>query len=398
MTTQSPDAVFDDLPQSWLDAVQRRDFRLLRFAPSLEIRFTRYYDSRFRGWLRGASLLIALFYSLRLFSLVVSPRALPDEELKFYFLMLGLAVGMAWTVFFLTYSRLRLELLQAITGIGVVAIAIAAGSMLQNGNATTLVVAITILLQILLAIPFGFRIRFWQSIPLFLIVTLLVFYFGTQIEIGMTVRLADQATTVLLFALTVGYMMEFDARQDFLNRALIYRLATTDDLSGVSNRRAFTEQSTAVIEAHLRTQRPLALLMLDIDLFKEINDRYGHLGGDEAIKRVAALCVEVGGQNALVGRLGGEEFGVLLPNCGRGPAYVIAEALKERVRSTVVQYEQQTWSVTVSIGVSTLGQNDLTIYTLLRRADQRLYEAKQNGRNRVVVEGRDSTAPLLLEK
>ncbi|XLZ72172.1 GGDEF domain-containing protein [Massilia sp. SR12] len=164
------------------------------------------------------------------------------------------------------------------------------------------------------------------------------------------------------------------------NRELL-ALATTDFLSGIANRRQFLRQAESEIARARRYGHPLSVLMIDIDHFKSINDRFGHLSGDRAIAAMGKLCACIGRSSDFAGRLGGEEFAVLLPESGPGEAQVCAERLRQGARALALSHEGQPVAVTVSIGIASLQPEDLEPAALLVRADQALYQAKAAGRD-----------------
>lgn len=167
------------------------------------------------------------------------------------------------------------------------------------------------------------------------------------------------------------------------NYTLSY-LAEHDPLSGLLNRRAFNH----IVERELlrcqRTQQPLCLLLLDLDHFKAINDRFGHPLGDAVIKRMATLLSsQVRGLDSLA-RLGGEEFMLLLSDCDREQGLQIAEKLRQLIESQLQVVDGKAVAVTVSIGMSYLDAGQLSSYeSLYVASDRALYSAKQEGRNRV---------------
>ncbi len=162
-------------------------------------------------------------------------------------------------------------------------------------------------------------------------------------------------------------------------------LSSTDALTGAASRRAFVATLESVYAA-APTAPPSALLIVDADRFKEINDRYGHAAGDEVLRQVVArLRGEVRAADA-VGRLGGEEFGVLLRAVGREEAVRRAEAIRAAVSNRPVDFEGQALRLTVSVGVALLDVARLpSVERWLAAADAALYEAKRRGRNRVVA-------------
>jgi len=161
-----------------------------------------------------------------------------------------------------------------------------------------------------------------------------------------------------------------------LQRKLI-RLATTDSLTGLLNRRAFFERATEIC-AQASGSGSVSAILLDIDYFKEVNDLYGHSTGDEALRAVAR---EVGQGQPIVGRLGGDELCVLLNGCAEAGALEAAEELRARIASLTVKTAQGRTSLTCSLGVSELTPGD-DVDALIRSADLALYRAKLEGRDR----------------
>lgn len=163
-------------------------------------------------------------------------------------------------------------------------------------------------------------------------------------------------------------------------------LAIYDSLTGFYNRRRFR----ALLDEEMgdaKTTAPLSLLLMDLDHFKQINDRHGHLVGDQVLSVVAQLIREHAPADAPLGRLGGEEFALALRGKSLGEAAGLAETLRAVVGARPVDTREERLTVTVSIGVAQSGVDASTPSELLRRADERMYKAKQGGRNRVCAEG-----------
>jgi diguanylate cyclase (GGDEF)-like protein len=160
------------------------------------------------------------------------------------------------------------------------------------------------------------------------------------------------------------------------------RLATTDSLTGLPNRHAFLERAELARQAALRQRQPLALAMMDIDHFKQINDRFGHASGDEALTVFARTARETLRAHETIGRLGGEEFAMVLPGTDLVGALQAAERLRVAVRESTVITSGTPYTMTVSIGVVVLDPNE-TLGMALARADHALYAAKSGGRDRV---------------
>jgi len=168
----------------------------------------------------------------------------------------------------------------------------------------------------------------------------------------------------------------------------LQRLATTDSLTGAANRRSFLEHASAEIARSRRYGLPMALLMLDIDHFKLINDNFGHAMGDEALRAVYQGCSRLMRAQDLIGRLGGEEFAVLLPQTGQEAAMGLAERLRLQIGSIPLckpdHPPESAHGLSASFGVTVLKPGDQLIDDLLVRADEALYLAKRRGRNCVV--------------
>ncbi len=160
------------------------------------------------------------------------------------------------------------------------------------------------------------------------------------------------------------------------------RMATTDCLTGLPNRHAFLERAESARQAALRQRQPLALAMMDIDHFKQINDRFGHASGDEALTVFARTARAHLRSHEAIGRLGGEEFAMVLPNTGLHGAIQAAERLRIAVREATVITSGSPYTMTVSIGVVVLDPNE-ELSAALARADNALYAAKSSGRDRV---------------
>lgn len=164
------------------------------------------------------------------------------------------------------------------------------------------------------------------------------------------------------------------------------RQARVDFLTGVSNRRHFMEQAEQEIQRTNRYDTPLSLLMLDIDLFKQVNDTYGHKSGDDVLRTMATACRETLREIDIIGRIGGEEFAILLPETDKAEAADVAERLRAVLANQKVPLEAGIpIHFTVSIGVASRTSKKDNIDTLLNLADEALYQAKKYGRNRVYI-------------
>jgi two-component system, cell cycle response regulator len=171
-------------------------------------------------------------------------------------------------------------------------------------------------------------------------------------------------------------------------------MATTDGLTGLLNHRTFQVRLTDLLGRSERHGLPLALLLTDIDHFKKVNDTYGHPVGDEVLRRVARVVAESVRKIDIAARYGGEEFAIVLEGAGAQGAVQLAERIRADVAKQVIQSDKGSFSVTLSLGVATVPGDATGKEALIERADQALYHAKHNGRNRTVtyVEFREARA------
>lgn len=165
------------------------------------------------------------------------------------------------------------------------------------------------------------------------------------------------------------------------------RQAATDSLTGISNRRHFVEAAERSIAQAVRYGRPAALLVIDLDAFKAINDTHGHLVGDELLRAIVRVCLRGLRDADLLGRLGGDEFAVLLPETTGAMGLLTAERLRAAVAAEDFRPEGHKIDLSVSIGVAALSREARTFDAVLRLADAALYDAKRKGRNRAVASG-----------
>lgn len=162
-------------------------------------------------------------------------------------------------------------------------------------------------------------------------------------------------------------------------------MALFDSLTGTLNRPAFYQHAEKEFARSKRYYRPLSVIMLDIDHFKSVNDKYGHHGGDQVLQIFAEACQEVIRNTDLMGRVGGEEFAMLLPDTPMKAAFNLAERLRERITKYPYLAGDMLIEITASLGVAELHSDDGDFKTLLQRADEALYNAKHAGRNRVKI-------------
>lgn len=168
------------------------------------------------------------------------------------------------------------------------------------------------------------------------------------------------------------------------------KLATTDFLTGLHTRRYFINRlEDELARFHRAMGQPVSLLMIDLDHFKQINDNYGHATGDKVLKHFSGLVRDELRRIDMAGRLGGEEFGLILPGTNTDAAMNYAERIRERIANSPLMLNDQHISFNISIGVTELKKDDKVPDDILERADKALYRAKELGRNRVEVSDRN---------
>ncbi|MBE2295387.1 MAG: GGDEF domain-containing protein [Phycisphaerales bacterium] len=206
-------------------------------------------------------------------------------------------------------------------------------------------------------------------------------------------RLADGAirvvevysSPILLQAKPILFSIVHDITERKAQEHKLHHLATTDSLTGLANRHQFLEQMSLELERFKRSYKPSALLMLDLDRFKQVNDHYGHAAGDAVLQRFAMLARQALRKIDQIGRLGGEEFSALLPDTNAEGAQQLAERLRKLVAESPVCTEEGEIRFTISIGVTLFLPADTRIDSILARADRALYRAKEAGRDQVVI-------------
>jgi diguanylate cyclase (GGDEF)-like protein/PAS domain S-box-containing protein len=162
--------------------------------------------------------------------------------------------------------------------------------------------------------------------------------------------------------------------------------AKTDFLTGLYNRRHFIDLANQELRRAIRFSKPISILMIDLDKFKKINDTYGHQTGDNVLKKFSDICRLAFRELDIIGRIGGEEFAVVLPEASAEQANEVAERLRKKITSTSIPTDHDTAvEFTISIGVASLSTANDTLDAMLSRADTALYKAKNSGRNQVSV-------------
>jgi diguanylate cyclase (GGDEF)-like protein len=173
-----------------------------------------------------------------------------------------------------------------------------------------------------------------------------------------------------------------DARQA---EAKLREQATVDGLTGIMNRRRFFEVAESEFKRAARHHEPIAVAVIDVDRFKQINDTVGHSAGDRVLAEVAAVCRQSVREVDVLARLGGDEFAVLMPSTSREQGRAVAERVRIAIHDTLGAGADESVPVGVSVGLAASPHGEATVEALMKLADEALYEAKHEGRNRTVA-------------
>ena len=217
-------------------------------------------------------------------------------------------------------------------------------------------------------------IRFYLGVPLRMLDGNVI---GTLCAIDSEPREASQAEVEIMR----------DLARLMVNEVELRLLASTDGLTGAMTRRSFIAEGEKAVAAAKRSGEPLSCVMFDIDHFKQVNDGYGHATGDLVLQRIAANCRSEIRQGDVFGRLGGEEFAVVLPACPLAEARAVADAIRQAIADGTTDYGAARIRTTASFGVAELLDRMPDFAGLLARADLSLYRAKAAGRNRIAIDG-----------
>ncbi len=179
--------------------------------------------------------------------------------------------------------------------------------------------------------------------------------------------------------------LNFKAHAEEMELKLVLsRLASIDSLTNIANRRIFSEKALEEFQRAQRYKKPVSLILIDIDRLKKINDQYGHLAGDEIIRHCAAILNEQIRGLDVAGRLGGDEFGILLPETQLLDAVTVGKRIQQRSKQEFTLTDGEKVVLSLSLGIATMKEDDQNYEDLFKRADRRLYKAKENGRNNLV--------------
>ncbi len=220
--------------------------------------------------------------------------------------------------------------------------------------------------------------------------TVYFLFSGTSVFIGVAIAAilffisSVRATRFLGTTLNENFLM---TRELDVSRRQAEKLASIDDLTGLYTRRAFYELGKVLSDGSHRAAEPISMIIMDIDNFKEINDSHGHAAGDTALIKVGRILQKRLRRSDIAGRIGGEEFAVILPGTSIQQSVYLAEQLRKQIEELAIQIEEETIRITASFGVAS-GVNNLD--TLGCQADKAMYRSKQSGKNAVTAFGQEA--------
>ncbi|HUP91335.1 MAG TPA: GGDEF domain-containing protein [Solimonas sp.] len=368
----------------------RIGFGRLRFAPPLEHAFRRDFEQEgMTPRLVLALVAMALVATQPLFDAIILHPPAGFAELA-HTVQFGLQLPLVGVAALVTWwPRWRAASVAASI---LASLALAAGVIYQRRIGADFGFAVPPMLVgvIIAAMFFLGGLRFWQYLPAALLVVAVFAWneidcFGN----GAETKYSIQALAMLAMISAVGgYFHEYHARSIWLQRMLLEAMSLRDPLTALLNSRAFREAYQRLFALMAREQRPLLVAVIDVDCFKEYNDRYGHSAGDDVLTQIAgAVATHARRGGDLAGRIGGEEFALALPDADPAFATARLEQLREAIERLAIPHETSLLDlklITVSIGALWAvpprgGAADSALFA----ADMRLYESKRNGRNRV---------------
>jgi len=189
---------------------------------------------------------------------------------------------------------------------------------------------------------------------------------------------------ILLLALIILVFAFFGARL-WRTHKRVRQLAEYDPLTGIFNRGHFTQVTNSALKYCQNAEQDLSLIMFDLDHFKKVNDSFGHACGDWALKETIKVCKDIGRQNDIFARLGGEEFCLVLPSCNIDAAMLRAEACRAAIEAIITEESKHDFTITASFGVTDVKRSGFNLDNLLADADMAAYDSKNSGRNRVTI-------------
>ena len=364
----------------------RAGFAWLRFTPLLELEFRGYHVAANLRRMRGAVMVSCVMWLLfSLLDYASMPAGLRQQSFALRLLIMPLLLGTWWASFHPQW----LERLQLLAGICALASGLAVAGVIWIARAHEFALPYEgiILMTVFFYFLIGLRFRTaavcgWLTFCA---------YLAVELHTGLAAKVLIYNAFFLGAANLIGsfgcYFLEYSARETFIAQGLLEDIAERDFLTGLLNRRAFSEQANRSWRHAVRAQQPVAVLMLDVDFFKAYNDHYGHAAGDLALQAVArALGTHAQRPLDVLARYGGEEFVGLWVDVSQEAILALAEGIRADVQALALshKYSAAAEVVTLSIGIAyVLAPQPGALEEAQRLADGALYQAKEQGRNRV---------------
>jgi diguanylate cyclase (GGDEF)-like protein len=381
----------DDFPDSAYAHELRRGLARLRFEAPLEAEYTTAHLERVRLRVRiwfSVTIVLSILFTI---GQVRRDGVWNPNSIAHLSMLLPCTIALVWLAWSPRYERFYLPSARVlVTLFGALIAAFIAIAVVQGREEELAALTVN-----LVAVFFFAGLMFRQAIltSAVMIVTFAAVALAAGLPHGLLLKSLVILSLTSVIAALVYWDVEQSYRRNFLEDALISELVARDSLSGLMNRRAFDEHLLRVWQHAQRDQRLIAVLMIDIDYFKQYNDEFGHQDGDLALRTVAAVIQGFARRPLdLAARYGGEEFAVILYDLALSYVEDTAERLRESVQASAGLRRQVTVSVGVGVAAPVIGR---TPQGAVQLADEALYEAKQAGRNQIVVKGTD--AYLLLD-
>jgi len=376
----------------------KKGFQVLSFEPDLEREFRQFHLQSVRGRVITCLLIAILFSLWAVFASRSGTTPSPDLDLaanlrRWVIRPLSLVLIVTALTPWL-YKRLWLPLAPVVLGMSGVVSAYSSAGVVADGNYHAFVLMISGLLGILLLLGF----LFWQVVTLGLVVAGSYVFFLAERNVAISVLGFEAAVlgAMYLLALVFSYNLEKSVRTTFLQMRILEDLGRLDSMTGLCNRGVFDESLEALWKQAIRDKKPLGLLLIDVDHFKNYNDAYGHQAGDRCLGQVADILKNsVNRPLDIAARVGGEEFALLCYASSSEYIRALGEQIRTRVRDLNVPHRasEVATCVTVSVGAVLVEPNvGRSTESFVQFADQALYDAKSAGRDRVVFRDNEYAA------
>lgn len=317
------------------------------------------------------------------FAFIADPRLHPEFPALVYFRLMLSAFGVvALGLSFTRYLHERpILILHMMYGYCLLSTSLFTGRIAYDAS------YISGLQLVILVVPF-FPFRLWQHFS-YLLLSLVLFCYSMYVYEPdiYNFRVYYSLNNLIIVygvASVLSWLLDVYRFNVYLSRQKLIQMATRDGLTGALTRKRFEEMVQAKLEEYTRYQTPYSMAMLDLDHFKLVNDTYGHAAGDEVLKAVVGVFRRCVRSADLVGRVGGEEFCIFMPQTTHEEAVVVAERIRREIENLVTTFDEGEVNSTISIGVIGVPEIDTAdLEALYVETDTRLYRAKDSGRNRV---------------